>query len=146
MSIVIDGIKIKLIERCPFKVNQWLYTARWSHKFCWRSKNYLLEKGNNWIVTACAFNKITRGKREKTQLGTVFIYFANCVDLSKLVLYTDSFTIRLRWNSRSKMKMLFELWLTSRPTSASLCYHSERKIVEFNFYLKLFQVLTNNGI
>ena len=52
---VIDRIKIKLIERCHFKVNQWLYTDRWSHKVCWQNKNYLLEKGNKWIRTSCPF-------------------------------------------------------------------------------------------
>ena len=28
---ILDEIKIKLIERCLFKVNEWVYTARWSH-------------------------------------------------------------------------------------------------------------------
>ena len=139
---VIDRIKIKLIERCHFKVNQWLYTDRWSHKVCWQNKNYLLEKGNKWIRTSCAFNIGTTRKREKTQLGPLFIYFADCAYLSNLVIYADS---SIRWNSRNKIKMLFKLWLTSRFTRTSLCYYSERKIVAFNFYLK-FQVLTNNGI
>ena len=28
---ILDEIKIKLIERCLFKVNESVYTARWSH-------------------------------------------------------------------------------------------------------------------
>ena len=28
---ILDEIKIKLIERCLFTVNEWVYTARWSH-------------------------------------------------------------------------------------------------------------------
>ena len=49
-----------------------------------------------WIITTCAFNKVTTGTREKTQLGPIFIYFADCANLSNLVIYTDSFTIRYK--------------------------------------------------
>ena len=96
VSNVIDGIKIKLIERCQLKVNRWLYTAQWFHKFCWRSKNYLLEKGNKWIRTACAFNRGTTRKREKTQYSPVFIYYADWANLLSLVTCADSFTIRYK--------------------------------------------------
>ena len=59
------------------------------------SKNYLLEKGNKCIRTACAFNKGTTRKREKTQLGPVFTYSADCT-IVNLVLYADSFTLRYK--------------------------------------------------
>ena len=57
-------------------------------------KNYLLEKCNKWIKTASGSNKGTTRKRKKAQLGLVFKYFADCTNLSNLIKYADSFTIR----------------------------------------------------
>ena len=139
MSNIIDGINIELIESDQLKVKQWVYTARWSHKFYWRSKNYFLGKCNKRIRAARTFNKCTTRKTEKkkrsrafSQLGPVSKYFADCANLSILVIYADSLLQGIRLNSRNRMKLFF-IWLASHFTSASLCCHNEGKIVTFNF-------------
>ena len=139
VSNIIDGINIELIESDQLKVKQWVYTARWSHKFYWRSKNYFLGKCNKRIRAARTFNKGTTRKTEKkkrsrafSQLGPVSKYFADCANLSILVIYADSLLQGIRLNSRNRMKLFF-IWLASHFTSASLCCYNEGKIVTFNF-------------
>ena len=56
-------------------------------------QKFLFEKGNKWNRAACAFNKDTTRKTEKkkrnkafSQLDLVFKYFADCANLSILVI------------------------------------------------------------
>ena len=132
MLNILDGMKMKLMERCQFGVNEWVSTARWFGWYCWWSENSLL--GNISIRIARAFHEGTTRKREREKKRELE-HFSNKAPFTNnsligpiynwpvLARYADPFTIKRNiMKFRNKMKLLLMAKLTLQQC---IIQHSE---------------------